>query len=215
MRARMVGAFQTCANQSREVVEPGDHEQDRSGRRVRRSAQGDSRRHVRQARGGTTTRGALITGVCRTVQAHQPALARPEARVRLTPGREGRPARSSARPSRARLDHDHRVLRQPEARELTGGSGEAGKRQELRSASVRFGLPCCAPVQRVSSCLTPSVGRRRRPGKRSPQQPSPRLDKELTRSSPIVSDPHALVANHPCCTRLGWAGPQCPDRLSY
>src|ERR1700688_1597398 len=53
MRARMVGAFPTCASQSREVVEPRDHEQDRSGRRVRRSAQDDSRRHVRQARGGT------------------------------------------------------------------------------------------------------------------------------------------------------------------
>jgi len=44
------------------------------------------------------------------VQGHQPALARPAARVRVTPRRTRRAAGAGARPSRPRFDHDDGAL---------------------------------------------------------------------------------------------------------
>ena len=63
-----------------------------------------------------------LNGLSAAVSRHQPALARPEARVRLQAGRARRSARPGARPARSRVDPHDRALRQP----ATGGA--AGSR---------------------------------------------------------------------------------------
>ena len=66
----------------------------------------------------------------------QPALARPEARVRLEAGRAGRPTGPGSRPARSRVDPDDRALRQPEARSASGSRRTPGK-QARRSTRRR------------------------------------------------------------------------------
>jgi hypothetical protein len=55
------------------------------------------------------------SGLPAAVLGDQPALALPEARVRLTAGRAGRSACPGPRPARSRVDSDDRALRQPAA----------------------------------------------------------------------------------------------------
>jgi integrase len=58
-----------------------------------------------------------LNGLSAAVSGHQPALARPEARVRLQAGRARRSARPGPRSPRSRVDPHHRALRQS----ATGG----------------------------------------------------------------------------------------------
>ena len=80
------------------------------------------------------------TGVPRGVPAHQPALARPPSRVRLTPGREERPTGTGSRPPRPCFHHHDRALRQPEAGEPPGRGGPPRARTDVRSGAARTGL---------------------------------------------------------------------------
>ena len=92
---------------------------------------------------------ALTPECQRAVPAHQPALARPAARVRITPGREGRPAGAGARPARPRVDHDDRALRQPEAREPAGRGGASSR---AARASIRRPHEIASPDKLSSFC---------------------------------------------------------------
>jgi hypothetical protein len=69
------------------------------------------------------------TGLSRAVPAHQSALARPPARVRLAAGRALCAALAGARPARTRLDRHHRAVRQSAAGRLQVAAGklESGK----------------------------------------------------------------------------------------
>jgi hypothetical protein len=73
-----------------------------------------------------------LNGLSAAVSRHQPALARPEARVRLQAGRARRSARPGPRLARTRIDPHDRALRQPETGGTSGSRRTAGRRQNVR-----------------------------------------------------------------------------------
>ena len=81
----------------------------------------------------------LSAGVPAAVPRHQPALARPEARVRLQAGRARRSARPGPGPARSRVDPHDRALRQSEAGGTSSSRRTAGRRQDVRSGDRSHG----------------------------------------------------------------------------
>ena len=80
-----------------------------------------------------------LSGVPAAVSGHQPALARPEARVRLQAGRARRSARPGPRPARSRVDPHDRALRQSATGGAAGRRRTAGRRQDVRPEDRCFG----------------------------------------------------------------------------
>lgn len=117
-----------------------------------------------------------VRRVAGDVPAHQPAVARPAARVRVAPGRARGAAGPGARPAGARVDHDDGAVRQPDAGEPAGGSGEAGawagcvgKAEVVREATarsesaphpIRSGALSGTPRRTRGITSTPSCARR-------------------------------------------------------
>ena len=80
-----------------------------------------------------------LSGLSAAVSGHQPALARPEARVRLQAGRARRSARPGPRPARSRVDPHDRALRQSATGGVAGRRRAAGRRQDVRSEDRSLG----------------------------------------------------------------------------
>ncbi len=98
--------------------------------------------------------------VSAAVPRHQPALARPEARVRLQAGRARRSARPGARPARSRIDPHDRALRQPETGGTASSRRTAGRRQDVRSEDAK---PSDRSFKNLSRSHRTALRRRRRP----------------------------------------------------